>query len=141
MPEPEHVSKVVGEWVVKAENDWLLAAHLAALQEDYAIEGMGFHAQQSAEKYLKALLVLHSIPVPKSHDLLALSRLIPADAKPDTTVEELQFLTTFAVDTRYPGPGPTQHREAVSAVAIARKIRAHVRTQLPEESLEGGRGS
>ena len=28
-----------------------------------------FHAQQCVEKYLKSILVLHQIPVPKTHDI------------------------------------------------------------------------
>jgi len=138
MPNREHVLRVVGEWVKKAEEDWLTARHLMTLSEDYALDAVRFHAQQCAEKYLKSLLVLHSLPVPKTHDLRKLVRLVPVADAPDVTVEDLQLLTGFAVDMRYPGSGSADRSEAVSALKIADVIRDYARGHLPEESLQMG---
>jgi HEPN domain-containing protein len=70
--------------------------------------GAVFHAQQCAEKYLKALLVAQGQVFPKTHDLAALSDLcsqndliIPVDQ------DALQRLTAYAVQVRYPGEAPT----------------------------------
>ena len=40
MPNHEHVLRVVGEWVKKAEQDWLTASHLMTFSEDYALEAI-----------------------------------------------------------------------------------------------------
>jgi HEPN domain-containing protein len=131
MPEREHIIRVVQEWVLKAEHDWLTASHLLGLKADYALAAVHFHAQQSAEKYLKSLLVLHSLPVPKTHDIQRLIALVPAEDSPELPIEDMQLLTTFAVEIRYPGPTPADHAEAMAALVVARKIREHVRARLP----------
>ena len=52
----------------KAEGDLRAAEHLLALEErDYFTAA--FHAQQAAEKPLKAFLVRHQIPFGKTHDI------------------------------------------------------------------------
>jgi HEPN domain-containing protein len=52
-PEAE-IRLLVGEWVKKADLDLKTVIRLSAESEFRDI--VGFHAQQSAEKYLKALL-------------------------------------------------------------------------------------
>jgi len=42
--------------------------------EDY--ENVGFHAQQAAEKFIKAFLVRHQIEFPKTHDIGLLRQLV-----------------------------------------------------------------
>lgn len=56
MPEVEGVLSVVREWVVKAENDLKNAAHTLKMGEAGPMDTVCFHAQQCAEKYLKASL-------------------------------------------------------------------------------------
>jgi HEPN domain-containing protein len=61
---------------MKAESDLLTAKRV--------LEGKGpydtacFHAQQAAEKYIKALLAFHEKPVPRTHNLEELERLCAA---------------------------------------------------------------
>ena len=63
-----------------------------------------FHAQQCAEKYLKAILQEQSIPFGRTHNLIALLDLLLsrngawADAR-----QHLEVLTVYAVSVRYPG--------------------------------------
>ena len=61
-----------------------------------------FHAQQAAEKNLKAYLAAAGLPTPRTHDLLVLLR---AAAKRDPSFESLQaqaaVLAPFAVKIRY----------------------------------------
>ena len=55
-------------WVEKAEEDWDTANMLFKLTKPY--KGIiCFHFQQSAEKYIKAILVLKENSFPKTHDL------------------------------------------------------------------------
>ncbi len=70
--------------------------------ESFDDEIFGFHAQQSAEKLIKALLSFHTIQYPKTHDIKLLFDLaanynlsIPHE------FHELMHLTDFSVDYRY----------------------------------------
>lgn len=89
-----------------------------------------FHAQQSAEKYLKALLEELRQPVPRTHVLEDLIILLMAH---HATLGSLRrggrFLTRFAVATRYPGKNAVK-RDAVSAMRWAAKFRTAARTLL-----------
>lgn len=59
----------VADWLIYAEND--LKTAKAALQEDVTNNAC-FHAQQTVEKSLKAILLAEENEVPKVHDLLFL---------------------------------------------------------------------
>jgi HEPN domain-containing protein len=61
-------------WVHRAEEDWLLARS-ALRRKVPLIYGTTFHAQQCAEKYIKALLVSCRQAFPWAHDLGALHEL------------------------------------------------------------------
>lgn len=58
-------------WVTRAEGDFLLTRS-ALRRKSPLLYGATFHAQQCAEKYLKALLVLRRQAFPRTHDLVAL---------------------------------------------------------------------
>src|SRR5262249_8478649 len=62
-------------WVRKAEGDFRLAVAIARGDEPFHDEQC-FHCQQSAEKYLKALLEELGHTVPKTHNLVAVLRLV-----------------------------------------------------------------
>jgi len=101
-PEAE-LKALVGEWVKKAAQDFAGAERLAAEGSEFK-ELVVFHAQQAVEKYLKALLVLHQIEFPKTHDIEKLLRLL--DTVQPEIVEPLldaKWLTPFGVEVRYPG--------------------------------------
>ncbi|MFI5135453.1 MAG: HEPN domain-containing protein, partial [Chitinophagales bacterium] len=53
------------EWVKKAESDWKIVKILVA-SDDAPMDGITFHSQQTAEKYLKAFLVSKNIPPEKT---------------------------------------------------------------------------
>jgi len=105
--------------------------------QDCPYSVVGYHAQQCAEKYIKALLVCHSIEFPKVHDLNKIMRLVPSDKAIPLSAEEQDRLTDYATASRYPGESePPTRAEAEEAVALARKVRAVVRSYLPPESLQ-----
>ena len=63
-----------------------------------------FHAQQTAEKSLKAFLIWHEQQFPLTHDLSRLPRLcVSIDSGIATGVEPALDLTQFAARFRYPG--------------------------------------
>ena len=89
-----------------------------------------FHCQQSAEKYLKALLEELSLHVPKTHDLLlVLSLLLPHYSELISLRRGLAFLTTFAVEVRYPDDNATK-RQGLSALRWAVRVRDSCRAIL-----------
>ncbi len=79
MSEQPEDAKAVHEWVQKAENDLLNADHTLLLGDNCPYDTVCFHAQQCAEKYLKALLAFRGIPFPKIHDLVELLLLLPPE--------------------------------------------------------------
>ena len=91
---------------------------------------MAFFAQQSAEKYLKAVLQEYGITIPRTHDLKVLvGLLLPTLPNLKSLNRGADFLTRFAVETRYPGEGASK-RQAVASLRWAAKIRLVVRSQL-----------
>ncbi len=136
MPAPNPVITVIREWLVKADNDLLTAAHTLTLGAACPTETVCFHAQQCVEKYLKALLVFRAIPLPKTHNIRALRVLLPAKFRPklDSTVQDR--LTEFATVMRYPSAGPDiALAEARKTVTIARRVRKEMRKHLPAAAL------
>ena len=59
------------EWVKKTEGDYTTASRERKAQVEPNYDASCFHAQQCAEKYLKARLVESGISFPKVHDLEA----------------------------------------------------------------------
>lgn len=131
MRNAERALAVVREWLAKAENDLLTASHTLKLGRQCPTDTVCFHAQQCAEKCLKALLVLRGIDFPKTHDLEALAARLRNGPKPALSPDELARLKRYATVTRYPGAEPISLSEARRAVAAARRIRKAVRALLP----------
>jgi HEPN domain-containing protein len=120
-------------WVHRAEEDWLLARS-ALRRKVPPTYGATFHAQQCAEKYLKALLVSRRQASPWTHDVIALYDLclrhgLSVPAGP----EKLERLAAYAVQVRYPGEDPTPD-EAQEAVQIAQEVRRWARAVLLRSS-------
>lgn len=113
-------------WVEKAEEDFVLAQ--SALRRKKPLNtGACFHAQQCAEKYMKALLVSKKKGFPMTHDLLVLNDLCSgAGIFLEIDPKLLNTLTDYAVRTRYPGEGPTLS-DAKEALGIAKLIRTFAR--------------
>lgn len=118
-------------WAERAEEDYLMARSALRRKRPLAYSAC-FHAQQCAEKYLKALLVAKGLVFPKTHDLLVLRDLIE---KSGVTIaveaKQLQILSDYAVWTRYPGEDPTVE-DAREAMAIAKSVRHFARRLLPD---------
>ena len=73
-------------------------------QENPNYDGICFHAQQCAEKYLKARLCEADISFPKVHDLVALlERALAIEPQWGNFREDLAYLSDFAITFRYPG--------------------------------------
>jgi len=91
-----------------------------------------FHAQQAAEKAIKAVLIRHRIRFPYVHDLAALLTLLEQTTGnlPDS-VREAERLTQFAVEARYPGAAPpVGENEYHEAVRLASEVLRWAEKQL-----------
>lgn len=140
MKSPDRAASVAAEWMVKAENDLLNAAHTLLLGRRCPADTVCFHAQQCAEKYLKALLTSRGTDFAKTHDLEAIAARIRNGHRPALAPEDLARLTRYATATRYPGAELISLGEARKAVAAARRIRRAVRKVLPRTLLRGAGG-
>jgi HEPN domain-containing protein len=120
------MKKQTAEWIRKAERDYRVAERLAQSRPpEHDI--VCFHCQQAAEKFLKALLIELGLTVPRTHNLEDLLELLkPHHASLVALKRGLDFLTQFAVETRYPG-FPTRRSQANAARRWADQVRAAVR--------------
>lgn len=120
----------VRDWVTKAEEDYAVVQTLSRRRKSSFNDAVCFHAQQCAEKYLKALLVKYRIAFPKTHDILELLALASrATASLELLRPTLEYLEPFAVDLRYPGEFATRP-EARRAARFVTHVRAVVRSLL-----------
>lgn len=118
------------EWVKKAENDWLSLNHEMKRIEDTNYDDACFHAQQCAEKYLKAFLQEASVRFNKVHDLIALLDLaLPFAPAWNTLRPALNVLNPYTIEIRYPGHTITQ-QNAEEAVPLCKTVCAAVRLSL-----------
>ncbi|MGA2195420.1 MAG: HEPN domain-containing protein [Bryobacteraceae bacterium] len=115
------------EWIEKADADLEVARRITseATGNLRIREIVGFHCQQAAEKYLKALLTRRQIEFPKTHDIKTLLHL--AGGPVADSLSGANWLTPFGVEIRYPGdtaemlPG-----DEVRAIEIANKVKQSV---------------
>ncbi len=115
------MNPLVGEWVDKARKDWVSLEILLETRNSDTAETVCFLAQQCIEKLMKGLLVQKKIRPPKSHNLIELQFLLESHY-PISAEEELEELSIWAVEARYPGVIPTWD-QACSAAESCRKLR------------------
>ena len=123
------MTRLTAEWVKKAEADFLAVRKLS-VGRPVLHDVVCFHGQQAAEKYLKALLQELGLIVPRTHNLVALlDVLAPHHASLRPLRRGLDFLTRYAVDTRYPGERASK-RQAAAARRWAERVRSVCRALL-----------
>jgi len=121
---------ITKEWIAKAEGDWASALREVRARKKPNYDSACFHAQQCAEKYLKARLQEASTPFGKTHDLVKLlDQIMPIDPACGMLRTDLTVLTDYAVDYRYPGKTATKP-EARDAIKRCRLVRAVIRQKL-----------
>lgn len=109
-------------WIELAEDDFSNSQKLIRGSKP-SIYGTCFHAQQCAEKYMKALLVHKGKSFPMTHDLTFLNSLLDqAGVFMGVPDDMLDTLSAYAVATRYPGASPSLE-EARDAIEITKTIR------------------
>ena len=115
----------IGKWVSKAEVDYEAMLHLA-INKPFFNSVICFHAQQCAEKYLKAILISFDITPEKTHDIGKIITLLNSNNSNEdfTHLKKYLFLTDYAVFIRYPGnwddPDEQETEEAMQACSEVR---------------------
>ncbi len=108
------------DWLRRARSDLSLAA--IPLPQGVLYNELCFHAQQAAEKAIKAVLVHCGIEFRKAHDIDYLMTLLPPGVALPPEIEDLVSLTSYAVMLRYPGDyedvTEEAYREAVHAARV-----------------------
>lgn len=118
------------EWIEKAEGDFRTAGREKNTDEYPNYDAACFHAQQCAEKYLKARLIEAGRDFPKTHDLSAILNLVLSlEPSWDVLREDLEQLTDLGVEVRYPGT-TADWEDAEEALRTARYVRELVRKAL-----------
>lgn len=116
------MNELIKEWIEKAEGDYHSALREFRARKFPNYDSAGFHAQQSVEKYLKAILQKENIRFRKVHDLLALMELcLPVVPELEIHKELFAYLNPFAVAFRYPGESATRE-EARQAIKALQKL-------------------
>jgi HEPN domain-containing protein len=127
------------EWLGRARAD--LAACDALIAAGLAAEAL-FHAQQCAEKTMKALLTWHQAPFKKTHDLDELKQsCLPLATGAADQLATIERLSQYAWRFRYPGapysPELTEAEEARHAAGdLLQAMAAQLEPQFGEEESQ-----
>jgi len=106
------------DWMRRACSDLRLAK--ITPPPGVMLENLCFHAQQAAEKAIKAVLVFLNIPFAKTHSIRMLIDLLPENYTLPEYIEEASRLTDYAVISRYPGYAePVNEKEYHEAIYLA----------------------
>lgn len=118
------------EWVNKAEGDTITARRELRARISPNYDAACFHAQQTAEKYLKAFLQENGANIPKTHQLVDLLGLcIKIDKTNQTLYSYVMILEGYAVKFRYPGES-AEKWEAKEAYQATQNVRQAIRAKL-----------
>jgi HEPN domain-containing protein len=132
-PDPLVVAETRG-WLAKADED-LAVCDLCLMARRPLFATATFHAQQAAEKSIKAWLTWHGRPIRKTHHLIEIAE--PAWMLDDSLRVPLQaslVLSQYAWKHRYPGEWtPPAKAEALEAVRLAQAVYRSVLERLPNE--------
>lgn len=114
------------EWVKAAKVD--LGVIHEIIDNDCLTTMTAFHAQQSIEKCLKALLELYNQEVPKVHSIQKLLKRTSEYITIDVSGEIIIKIDTLYIESRYPGDmgllpyGEPTSKDATEFYELAKKI-------------------
>ena len=133
MPENRYIPGSPQDWMARAMSDLALAR--MPLPEGAFYEDLCFHAQQAAEKALKAIYQSHGWHFKYTHDLEELlAGLKNKGIMVPSHIEEAIILTSFAWEARYPGLSEyvteEEYRQAINhAVSVVDWAKREIETR------------
>jgi len=117
---------IISSWMEKADRDLEVAKRELKLS-DPLTDIICFHAQQSAEKYMKAYLIWLDIEFQKTHDI---EDLVVVASKKDPSILKFKDsgaeLSVFAVEARYPEFEEPSFIDTKNAVEIAKNFKKFI---------------
>lgn len=133
------IRRKVVQWLNYADEDIQLARHALTLSTGVPYRLVAYHAQQCAEKSLKAYLVFHRVDFPYTHNISRLLELCNDTPQWGDSLLDAEELSVYAVTTRYPGEEEEVTRdEALLAIDLAALVRETVGRALAVEMAESG---
>jgi HEPN domain-containing protein len=134
IPDQDHIENVI-LWMSYADEDLNLANYAMKMPGIRPYRLIAYHAQQCAEKYLKAYLVYHDIDFPYTHDIQKLLNLCGSYIWIEK-IKDAGGLTPYAISARYPGMNePVTEDEAHNAVDLASKMKITIRKVLADDGM------
>ncbi len=117
--------KYLQQWIGKAEEDLLVVQQL--MSSEIPIKGpIAYHCQQSAEKFLKAFMLFHSLEIPRTHNIEFLLEKCAQIDKSFSNVDPGN-LTDYGVELRYPGDFlEPSLKEIETMISVVKNIRGMV---------------
>ena len=122
MPPSPHDPADPGAWLRRSRSNLALARQGRTTPEVLYAD-LCFHAQQAAEKAVKAVLVSRAAPFPKTHVIERLLDLVgESGIEVPTDLRDTAILSDYATHARYPGPAEAvtegEYHRAVELVEL-----------------------
>jgi len=93
----------IARWLEFADNDYMVAEHLYKDFYPKQLEIICYHAQQAAEKAIKAIILSTGKDIIKTHDITILLKALIDDIEiPKDYFKYSDILTRYGVIVRYP---------------------------------------
>jgi HEPN domain-containing protein len=113
------MNELTAEWIDKAEGDYATAGRELRAHKRPNYDAVCFHAQQAAEKYLKAFLQEREVVFPRIHNLIQLLELcLPVDSSFEFQRNLLIRLDRYSIRFRYPGESADKEEARVAFETI-----------------------
>ena len=135
MPRDSDRADAPSRWLSNARADLAIAG--ITLPPGGLYEQLCFHAQQAAEKSIKAVLLKMGVNFPFTHNLQALMDLLPPELAPTPVPTDAVDLNPYAVTARYPGETePVTEEEYLDALRIAENVVSWAETVVDSGDVE-----
>jgi HEPN domain-containing protein len=121
------------EWLRYARSDYRLAA--IRRPKGVMLDTLCYHAQQAAEKAIKAFLLHRRASFPFTHNLKTLLECLPKSVQPPTAVLQAARLTQYAVSARYPDDAEpvSSETERQTALRLARAVLTWAKKEIEQD--------
>lgn len=123
----------VRQWIEITDEDLHFSRLGFKVSSSVSYRIIAFHAQQCAEKYLKAFLVYHKIDFPYTHNLTTLIDLCCDIDKSFEQLRDTEILTGYATANRYPSKyRKLKKNDAKKSIDLAEKVQSFTRNKFAE---------
>jgi len=129
--------EILQQWLDKGYDDLRSAEYLSTMHHPTPDEIICFHCQQSAEKYLKAVIFIQDIEPEKTHDLEVLLDICKEyNANFSSLLSKITVLKRYGVMPRYPNDLAITNADMKAAIQYAKDVQAFVLQVLQTEKDE-----